>query len=305
MKNIKNLLLLVPVLLLIFAGCEKFREESYEVSPKQDLSKNFESVEGSQDVKSKSPSEPSSYTRQKDAGSQQTPGTDLKILDRLVVKTGKMTIESDKYDETEKKITEITNSLGGLIVTSTSSANATGKKQGVITIKVPSKDFDKLVAEVSSTGKVSSQNINSSDVTEEYIDLEARQKTQKELEERLYKLLQEKTTRLSDILEVEQKLSDVRQKIESTEGRMKFLRSQADYSTLTVSIFEPSLLETSSGGGFFYELGQAIKSGMKGFTKVLASVITILIAILPLLLLVYIVYRIIKRVIRKKKTAKQ
>lgn len=305
MKNFKNLLLLIPVIFFIFAGCEKFREESYEVSPKQDLSKSFEYNEGSQDVKSKSPSEPSSYTKQKDAGSQQTPGTDLKILDRLVVKTGKMTIESDKYDEAEKKITEITNSLGGLIVTSTSSANATGKKQGVITIKVPSKDFDKLVTEVSAVGKVSSQNINSSDVTEEYIDLEARQKTQKELEERLYKLLQDKTTRLSDVLEVEQKLSDVRQKIESTEGRMKFLKSQADYSTLTISIFEPSLLETSSGGGFFYELGQAIKSGMKGFTKVLASVITILIAIIPLLVLVYIIYRIIKRVIRKRKTAKQ
>lgn len=304
MKKLKILLLLIPALTLLISGCEKTKDEFSEIIPQSELKSNNEYDESTKDVKSKVQSEPSSYTNKKDALNQQTSGTDLKILERLVVKTGKMTIEADKYDEAEKKVTEITKSLGGLVVNSVSSANATGKKQGTITIKVPSKDFDKLVAEVSTVGKVSSQNISSSDVTEEYIDLEARQKTQKELEERLYKLLQDKTTRLSDVLEVEQKLSEVRQKIESTEGRMKFLKSQAEYSTLTISIFEPSLLETSSGGGFFYELGQAIKSGLKGFTKVLAFVITFLIAIIPILVIVYIIYRIIRRIIRKKKSSK-
>jgi len=304
MKNLKILLYLIPVIVILIAGCEKFNNESSGVMPQRELSTNVEQNESTKDAVTKIPSEPLPYTKKTDAVNQQTSGADLKLSERLVVKTGKMTIESDKYDEAEKRISEITNSMGGLIVNSTSSANASGKKQGVITIKVPSKDFDKLVAQVSTVGKVSSQNISSSDVTEEYIDLEARLKTQKELEERLYKLLQDRTTKLSDVLEVEQKLSDVRQKIESTEGRMKFLRNQADYSTLTVSIFEPSLLETSSGGGFFYELGQAFKSGLKGFTKVLASVITILIAIIPVLVLVYIIYRIIKKILKKNKTVK-
>lgn len=226
---------------------------------------------------------------------------------RLIIRTGTMNLEIETYSDAETKITDLVKNLNGYISGSSSSLNAAGKKQGTMTIKVPAEKFDELIARLAEIGTISSQNITSSDVTEEYIDLAARLKTERELEQRLITLLDTKAGSLSDIIEIESKLATVRQKIESVEGRMKFLRSQASFSTLTVSIFEPSLLETSSGGGFFYEIGQAFKDGLEGFTEVLKTIIIAAIALLPLIvflgILVFVVIKGIKWY-NKKRSAK-
>lgn len=223
------------------------------------------------------------------------------ITNRMIIKTGTLNIEVEKYDETENKVTEITKNLNGYVSNSSSSLNASNKKQGTLVLKVPADKYDALISEVSKLGKVMSENINANDVTEQYIDLEARMKTQKELEQRLIKLLEEKTARLSDVVDVEQKLASVRQTIESIDGRMRYLRSQSSFSTLTLSIYEPSLLITSSGGGFFYEIGQSIKKGLEGFTEVLSGIITIVIALIPIIILILIILYLVRVIIRRRK----
>ncbi len=223
---------------------------------------------------------------------------------RMIIKTGSLSLDIEKYDDAEVKILEIVKSQGGFVSKSNNTVNASGSKSGTITVKVPADKFDLLVSEISKIGKVVNQNIQASDVTEEYVDLESRLKTQKELEQRLIKLLDEKAVKLSDVIEIEEKLASVRQKIESIEGKMKLLKSQSDLSTLTINVYEPSMLSTSSGGGFFYELKQAIKKGLSGFTKVIAVLIVFIISVIPVLLLAYIVYRIIKLILKRRKQNK-
>jgi hypothetical protein len=223
---------------------------------------------------------------------------------RMIIRSGTMSIEVDNYDETEAKIKGIVNNFSGYLTNSTSKLDASGKKQGSITIRVASDKFDAMIADLSKTGKVMNQNISGKDVTEEYMDADARLKTQRELESRLLKLLEEKTARLTDVVEVEQKLANVRENIEKTEGRMRYLKDQASFSTLTVSVYEPSLLNTSTGGGFFYELGQAVKKGLSGFTSVLAGIITVFIALLPLLIIVFLIVYLLVKYLKKRKKAK-
>jgi hypothetical protein len=214
-----------------------------------------------------------------------------------------MNLEADNFNDTESKIKQTVNNVNGYITNSTSQTNASGKKQGSITIRVASAKFDELIVELAKVGKVMNQNISGKDVTEEYMDAEARLKTQRELESRLLKLLAEKTARLTDIVDVEQKLASVRENIEKTEGRMRYLKDQAAYSTLTVSVYEPSILNTSTGGGFFYELGQSISKGLTGFTKVLSGIIIFVIAFSPVLAIVLVGLYFIRRYLRKKKLA--
>jgi len=232
--------------------------------------------------------------------------TDEKIPDvkdqRMIIKTGSLSVEVDKYDEAENKVSEVVKKYSGYIANSNSSQNSSGNKSGTLTVKVPADKFDALVSDIGKIGKVMNQSIQANDITEEYVDLEARVKTQKELEQRLIKLLDDKAARLSDVIEVEEKLASVRQKIESFEGRMKLLKSQSDLSTLTISIYEPSMISTSSGGGFFYELGQAIKKGLSGFTNILAVSITFLIAIIPLVIIAVIIFWIVRKIIRNRKS---
>lgn len=222
---------------------------------------------------------------------------------RMIIRTGTMSIENDSFDETETKAKEIAKNMGGFITNSTAQVNQSGKKQGTLTIRVQADKYDALLAELAKTGKVMSQNITGRDVTEEYIDAEARLKTQRELETRLLQLLAEKTANLTAVVEVEQKLANVRENIEKTEGRMRMLKDQASYSTITLSIYEPAILNTSSGG-FFYELERGFEKGLTGFTKVLAGIITFVIAMAPILaILGFIIYMVI-RYIRKRKVVK-
>jgi len=223
---------------------------------------------------------------------------------RMIIRTGTMSVEVDKYDETESKIKDIVNRFTGYITNSASNLNANGKKQGTITIRVASEKYDAMLSELSKIGKVMNQNISGKDVTEEYMDAEARLKTQRELEQRLLKLLAEKTAKLTDVVDVEQKLAGVRENIEKTEGRMKYLKDQASYSTLSVSVYEPSLLVTSTGGGFFYEIEQSFKKGLEGFTKVLSGIITFVIALIPVIVILGIGYTILRKILKKRKLAK-
>jgi len=223
---------------------------------------------------------------------------------RMIIRSGTMSIEAENFNESEGKVKEIVNGVNGYVTNSTSQLNASGKKQGTITIRVSAAKFDELVSQLSGIGKVMNQNISGKDVTEEFMDAEARLKTQRELEARLLKLLAEKTSTLSAIVEVEQKLAGVRENIEKTEGRMRYLKDQASYSTITVSVYEPAMLTTSSGGGFFYELGESISKGLSGFTKVLSGLITFIIALSPVLAIILFIIYLVRRYLKKRKTLK-
>jgi len=302
MKKLKSTsVLLFLSLFLLYSGCQHKDKDVLTTSPQKNIS------EESEMTKSDAPPTLSKQTgdiQQKDkvTGSVTEQGTEIKdATKRMIIKTGTMGIEVEKYDDAALKVNEIAKKYGGYVSNTTSSQNSSGKKQGTLTLKVPADKYEALVAETGTLGKVMSQNINANDVTEQYVDLEARLKTQKELEQRLIKLLAEKTARLTDVVEVEQKLASVRQVIESIDGKMRYMRNQSEMSSLTLSLYEPAILVTSSGGGFFYELGQSVKKGLRGFTDILAGMITIFIALLPVIILLVIIYWIIRKVIRKRR----
>jgi hypothetical protein len=302
MRKLKSTsVLLFLSLFLLYSGCQHKDKDVLTTSPQKNIS------EESEMTKSDAPPTLSKQTgdiQQKDkvSGSVTEQGTEIKdATKRMIIKTGTMGIEVEKYDDAALKVNEIAKKYGGYVSNTTSSQNSSGKKQGTLTLKVPADKYEALVAETGMLGKVMSQNINANDVTEQYVDLEARLKTQKELEQRLIKLLAEKTARLTDVVEVEQKLASVRQVIESIDGKMRYMRNQSEMSTLTLSLYEPAILVTSSGGGFFYELGQSVKKGLRGFTDILAGMITVFIALLPVIILVIVIYWIIRKIIKKRR----
>jgi hypothetical protein len=264
---------------------------NYESSPKKDIDDITRSGENKLDgnIKQINYQQPTENTNTQDK--------------RMIIRTGTMSIENDSFDETENKAKEITKNLGGYITNSTAQVNQSGQKQGTLTIRVQADKYDALLAELAKTGKVMNQNITGRDVTEEYVDAEARLKTQRELEARLLQLLAEKTANLTAVVEVEQKLSSVRENIEKTEGRMRMLKDQASFSTITLSIYEPAILNTSSGG-FFYELERGFEKGLTGFTAVISGLITFIVALSPILAILGLIVYVVIRVIRKRKVVK-
>ena len=77
------------------------------------------------------------------------------------------------------------------------------------------------------------------DVTEEYTDVVIRLKNKKEAEKRFLEILKQTKT-IKEILDVEEHLREIREEIESKEGRLKFLNDQVSYSTINLSIYQVS-----------------------------------------------------------------
>lgn len=128
-----------------------------------------------------------------------------------------------------------------------------------ITIRVPASRFDEAVKRIEKIGDMLHRNVVAEDVTEQFRDLEVQLKGAKAVQERLTQLLA-KATKVEESIAIEKELDRVTSEIDRIEGRMKFLKDRAAYSTITVN-FQPKASETLSQtpfrlpGKWLYELG--------------------------------------------------
>jgi len=218
-------------------------------------------------------------------------------IQRKVIKQGDISFETSDAKKARAAIEQAVTDYKGYI--SQDNINNYGNAVRYrLEIRVPADSFDQLLAAVSqSAGKIESKNITILDVTEEFVDIEARIKTKKELEER-YKELLKKANSVNDILSIEKQIGDIRTEIESVEGRMKYLTDKISYSTLTISFYEPG--ETGdSTFGFGSKVCKAVKNGWQGLLWFLIG----LTGIWPFLLIAAAVLIVI-RGIRKRRKAK-
>jgi hypothetical protein len=111
-----------------------------------------------------------------------------------------------------------------------------------ITVRVPAERFDEAVRRIEKVGDMLNRNISAEDVTEEFADLEVRLKGAKAVQDRLIALLA-KAHKVEESVIIERELTRVTSEIERIEGRMKFLKDRAVFSTITV-VFQPKSSET-------------------------------------------------------------
>lgn len=162
---------------------------------------------------------------------------EIETLGRKLIKDGRAKFETDNIEGTRATIFEVVDKLKGYI-SSDEEYKSTGRMSHTLEIRVPASNFDRLLTEATQgVEKFDSKEINVKDVTEEFLDIEARLKTKKELEARYLDLLKQ-AVNVIEILEIEKQIGLLRSEIESVEGRLKYLQSQVSYSTLTLSYYE-------------------------------------------------------------------
>ncbi|MCS6901863.1 MAG: DUF4349 domain-containing protein [Polyangiaceae bacterium] len=111
-----------------------------------------------------------------------------------------------------------------------------------ITARVPAARFYETVGRLEKLGDVIQRDVTAQDVTEEYLDTEVRLRNARAMRDRLEQLLAKANT-VQDSLMIERELNRIAAEIERMEGRLKFLRDRAAYSTITVS-FDPKQVVT-------------------------------------------------------------
>lgn len=240
-------------------------------------------------------SESATEAVQNTSEAQQANTSEIVTTERMIVKEGDIRFETSDSKETRANIMASSKKLNGYL--SQDSSNSYGNRiEHTIVIRLPANNFETLLEGVTENAtKIDSKNINALDVTEEFIDVQARIKTKKEIEER-YKELLKRANTIEDILKIESELGTLRADIESFEGRLKYLKSRISLSTLTVTFYEKG----ESTSGFGYEISSAFGSGWDNLLSFIVGLFYIWPFILISVVLIFAIRLVRKRIKQNK-----
>ncbi len=225
---------------------------------------------------------------------------DPQNIEPKIIKTAEIRFEVDNYEKADKQIRKISSHYNAVIMNE-NERTTNLELSNNMTIKIEPDRFEKFVDTLTSIGKfLHYKNINAKDVTEEFVDLQARLKTKKEVESRFKEILQKAKT-IHEILEVENEIRTIREEIESVEGRLKYLSHQVSLSTVELSYYERLEYISKPRDSFFAKVGKAIAQGWYG----LLQFFIIILYLWPLWLITGIVLYVILRWVKRRKNKKK
>ncbi|MBC8281157.1 MAG: DUF4349 domain-containing protein [Chloroflexi bacterium] len=192
------------------------------------------------------------------------------IGSRQVISQGSMQVEVTDVPFASAQVRAIAEGAGGF-VEQLSSYGVGEFQQSTITVRVPQGEFFDVFEQIKALGKVQNENAGTEDVTEQFIDLEARLKSAQREELSLLSLL-DRANDVSDVLVIERELSRVRTDLERVQGQLNFLERRVDLATITVSLNHPQRDDARAPAGSFSIEASNVDSSVAAVKAVVAQV---------------------------------
>lgn len=165
-----------------------------------------------------------------------------------------------------------------------------------ISLRIPNQYFDAFINDL---GKgvtyFDRKEISAQDVSEEFVDLEARLKAKQTLENRYLELLN-KANKVSEILEIEKELANIREEIEAKQGRLQYLQSRVSMSTINIEMYTERAQGTGTTVSYGSKMWNAIKSGFNGLSSFFLGILHIW----PFILILAVVFFFVRRKLNRK-----
>lgn len=201
--------------------------------------------------------------------------------ERMIVRTGEISLVVEDVVEARDEVARLAERFDGFVVSSRISGEGI-EMRGNISVRVTDDSFDLALAELRALAvRVKSESTSSQDVTEQYIDLQARLKNAEATESQYLSVL-EKAEIVEDILRVYDSLSRIRYEIEQIKGQILYLERTTSMSLISV------YLEPSATGGELVRAGwsalEVLKSAVRGiivFGQLLGTVVIWLLIFSP------------------------
>ncbi len=217
-------------------------------------------------------------------------------IETKIIKNAHLRFESEDIGQSFANIQKAVTKYSATI-----SNDASGKDYNSsfrnITIRIPNQHFDTFISEISQgVQHFDTKEISQQDVTEEYVDIASRMKSKKKLEERYLQLLS-KANKVSEMLEIEKQLAEIREEIEAKEGQLNYLQNRVALSTITIEMYTSNPSESGATVSYGGKIWNAIKSGFNELSNFVLS----LISIWPLILIFVGSFFFVRRRFIKKK----
>lgn len=225
--------------------------------------------------------------------------------ERMIVKTADIFLVVPDVYKTAKDIADFAEQNEGFVVNSYIYKMGLSPI-GTVTIRVPGVKFESSLEILKKFGEVKSERSSGDDITEEYVDLDAQLKNFKAVEVQYLQILA-KAQEISDILDVQRELTNVRLNIERLQGRMKFLKQSTDLSSITIQLaIDPENLPAYDEQNKWKPLA-VIKEAVRALTDAGKQVVNLIIwfvIFIPVWLLIGVIawggYRVVKKYLNKQ-----
>jgi hypothetical protein len=183
-------------------------------------------------------------TRSGAAAEQDSGGDEIDTSERtvpavpMIARTADLTLRTKEFEKTRTGLEEILKHHGGYLGELKVSAPADSGRALTATLRIPAAQFDVTMAELKKLGHVEFESQGGEEVTQQYVDLEARLANGKHTEQRLTEILRQRTGKLQEVLKVELEIDRVRGEIEQMQAEKKELSKRVDFATLNTTVKE-------------------------------------------------------------------
>jgi len=215
----------------------------------------------------------------------------------MIIRNGSAIVEVATLDSAIAALRALAQRLGGYVANTSVTTGRDQVPSGTIELKIPAARYDSALAGLEPLGKVESVNTTAEDVGEEFVDVTARLANARRLEDRIVAILATRAGKLEDVIAAERELARVREEIERYEGRLRFLRTRAALSTLTVTVHETYPVVGAPGTG---PIALSVKQMWRNFVLFAAGLISSLGWLLPVSAIGYLVWVAVRRYQRKR-----
>lgn len=312
MRKSTIILVLLSAALLLILGCAKKAAETPALSEEgaapeaAPAEPGFKAAEGERPLAEKTPAPArGEVTRGEDVFTGLAEANAAEMTGELkLIKTGDLTCEVDDVEKGFEKVYAVAAAEKALVVETSRSVAEEGYALGSVTLKVHPSKFDETIRALREVGRPRSENSTTEDVTEKYVDLQARLANAEAARARYLDILAKRTANVSDILEVEREIERVTENIERFKGELRYLDSRIGLSTITIHLEEPHAAVPTG-----YSLGKALREALRIALRICIFIIQAIIVLLPFIIILIILVLIIRLIIwffqRRRRKAKQ
>lgn len=223
-------------------------------------------------------------------------------VEEKIIKTVELRVNTKEFDSYVSAIRSAVTAANGY-VESSSLNDGSNTRYASFTFRIPAESLDAFLKKAGENGKILNQTETQSNVTLEYVDLESRIKAFTTERDTLLGLL-EKSDKLSDVLSVQERLSEVNYEIESYTSQLRVLENRVSYSTVTLELWEVERVAEDDGSIFgeikneLAENWDDLKDGVRDFVVWFVGGLPIFV---PVAALVAIAVIILRKIIKTRK----
>lgn len=290
MKKFVSLTLAVLMVLSLLSGCggSSMAKDAAAPAARQEMAEEAPMMMASGSVTNGS---------LKDAA-QSVPNTEQKLI-----KTIRMETETEDLDALLPQINTKISALGGYVenqeLYNGSAYSSYRHRSASLTVRIPAEQLDSFTEDVKGVSNVVSYNESTENVTLRYVSTESRMKALEVEQERLLELLA-KAENMSDLLEIEARLTDVRYELESVTSQLRVLANQVDYATVHLYISQVKVYTETEEQTVWQRIGSGFKENLKDMGENLTDFFVWIVTYSPQLILWAVVIAVAVTVLRKK-----